>query len=98
MEFLSEVFKLTGEMIDFDGIWDNGDSYNIPLKLDKIPKEAMKDPYCSDLISEIYIFALCDMSNILLISRDIFGQTCVEKWKHKEDEVEIIHWIIQSLE
>ena len=98
MEFLNDEFELTSEMIDFDGIWDNGDSYNIPLKLDKIPKEVMKDPHCSDLISEIYIFAMCDLSNILLISRDIFGQTCVEKWKQKEDEVDIVQEIIQSLE
>jgi len=98
MEFLNKEFTLTDEMIDVEEITDNGDSYFIPLKLDKIPKDAMKDPYCSDLISEIYIFALCDLSNILLVSRDIYGQSCVEKWKQKEGEVDIVQEIIQGLE
>lgn len=45
-----------------------------------------------------YIFALCDLSNILLVSRDIYGQACVEKWKQKEGEVDIVQEIIQGLE
>lgn len=98
MEFLREIFRLTNEMVNADGIISNGDSYFIPLKLDKIPSNVMKDPYCSDLISEIYIFVLRDLSNIILLSKDIFGQTYVEKWKQKEDEINIVQEIIQSLE
>lgn len=98
MGFLNEMFKLTDEMVDCDGISDNGDSYFIPLKLDKIAKEAMKDPYCSDLISEIYINAMIGLGGITLISRDIFGQACVEKWEQKGEEVDIVHRIVHGLE
>jgi len=98
MKFLNEIFELSDEMIDSDEISDNGDSYFIPLRIDKISKEVMKDPYCSDLLSEVYIFAPCDLNNILLISVDVFGKTCIEKWKQKEDEIKIVQEIIHNLE
>ena len=98
MEFLNDEFELTKDMVDFASIVDEGDSCSIPLRLSKIPKCYMRDPTCSDLISEIYISVLCNFSKFFLMSRDVFGKSCAEKWKQKEDEIEIVQEIIQGLE
>ena len=98
MEFLNDEFELTKDVVDFDGIADEGDLCYIPLRLNKIPKCYIRDPTCSDLISEIYISVLCNFSKFFLMSRDVFGKACAEKWKQKKSEIEIVQEIIQSLE
>ena len=98
MEFLNDEFELTKDMVDFSSIADEGDLCYIPLRLSKIPKSYMKDPTCSDLISEIYISVLCNFSKFFLMSRDVFGKAYDEKWKQKESEIEIVQDIIQGLE
>ena len=90
MKLLSDEFCLAEEMINHDEIdVDAGDRYFISLRPSKIP-ECMKDSFCGELISEVYIFAYSDLSNLELLSCDVFGQTFVEAWTPTAKEVEII--------
>ena len=97
MMFLNGGFCLTKEMIDYAGIdVDAGERYFIPIQLSKI-KDEIKNHFNSDLISEIYISAFCDLSDISVIVLDVCGGSHVEPWTPKEEEVDIIKEIIEEL-
>ena len=98
MNLLNCNFDLKEEMIDYDEIdVDSRDRYFIPLDLSKIPKGTI-DNFCgSDLISEVYISVFGDTKNMELVLCDIFGQTCVEIWNPKEEDIAIIEKIMDTI-
>ena len=97
MRLLNDGFCLTREVVNHDEIdVGGGDTYFIPLYISKIP-ECMKDSFNSELISEVYISAYGDLSNLELLSCDVFGQTFVETWTPTAKEVETIREIVASV-
>ena len=97
MKLLNDGFCLTEEMLNHDAIdVDAGDRYFIPLHSSKIP-ECMRNSFCAELISEVYITAYSNLSNLKLMSCDVFGQAHVETWNPNAKEVDIIRTIVNSV-
>jgi len=91
MCFLNQNFKLTKEMIDSNKIDEmGGDTYFIPINLSEIPVKMIHGLNYFDLIDEIYITAMYDLSGVSITSHDVFGQAYPECWNPTNAELEII--------
>jgi len=96
MCFLNHNFRLAREMIDSDEIEEAmDDTYFIPLKLSKIPCDMIYNLNYLDLIDEIYVTAMYDLSDVFLTSCDICGQATREHWNPTTDEIATIKKIVE---